>query len=116
MIWFGLVWFYGISTIEGYLMTNLFSYINILDLYGLVWFGLVLWHIYHCWLFNDKFSSYIYSDGDLSLLLSLLLLLLLLLLLGFWFKLVLRLLCWYYVGCVGISLVALVLHWLLSPR
>ena len=35
--------------------------------------------------------------------------LLLFLLLGFrlWFKLVLRWLCWYYVGCVGISLVAL---------
>ena len=45
--------------------------------------------------------------------------LLLLLLLGFWFKLVmlvLRWLCWYYVGCVGISLVVLVFRWLLSPR
>ena len=28
--------------------------------YGLVWFGLVLWHINHCWLFNAKSSLYIY--------------------------------------------------------
>ena len=32
--------------------------------------------------------------------------------LGFFrFKLVLRWLCWYFVGCVGISLVALVFRW-----
>ena len=30
----------------------------------------------------------------------------------FRFKLVLRWLCWYYVGCIGISLVALVFRWL----
>ena len=36
---------------------------------------------------------------------------LLLLLLGFWFKLVLRWLCWYYIGCVSITLVALVFRW-----
>ena len=36
--------------------------------------------------------------------------------LGFRFKLVLRCLCWYYVGCVGITLVILVLRWFLSPR
>ena len=42
----------------------------------------------------------------------------LLLLLGFWFKwfftlvmLVLHWLRWYYVGCIGISLVALVFRW-----
>ena len=56
-IWFGLVWFYGISTIVGYLMSNpLYIYkLNIQDL-----FGLVLWHINHCRLFNAKFSLYIY--------------------------------------------------------
>ena len=36
--------------------------------------------------------------------------------LGLRFKLVLRWLCWYYVGCVGISLVALVFRWYLSPH
>ena len=35
-IWFGLVGFYGISTIVGYLMPNpLYTYI--LDIYDLVW-------------------------------------------------------------------------------
>ena len=37
---------------------------------------------------------------------------LLLLLLGLRFKLVLCWLCWYYIGCVGITLVVLVLRWL----
>ena len=32
--------------------------------------------------------------------------------LGLRFKLVLRWLCWYYVGCIGISSVALVFRWL----
>ena len=55
----GLVGFYGISTIIGYLMPNpLYTYI--LDIYDLVWFGLVLWHINHCWLFNAKSSLYIH--------------------------------------------------------
>ena len=27
LVWFGLVWFYGISTIGGYLMSNPFLYI-----------------------------------------------------------------------------------------
>ena len=36
MIWFG--WFYGISTIVGYLMPNpLYAYI--LNIYDLVWLG-----------------------------------------------------------------------------
>ena len=26
----------------------------------MIWFGLVIWHINHCWLFNDKSSLYIY--------------------------------------------------------
>ena len=57
MIWFGLVWFYGISTIVGYLMPNhLYTYI--LDIYDLVWFGLR--HINNCRLFNTKSSLYIY--------------------------------------------------------
>ena len=57
-IWFGLVWFYGISTTVGYLMPNpLYTYI--LNIY-MIWFGLVLWHINYCRLFNAKSSLYIY--------------------------------------------------------
>ena len=26
----------------------------------MIWFGWVLWHINHCWLFNAKSSLYIY--------------------------------------------------------
>ena len=38
LVWFGLVWFYGISTILSYLMSNpLYTYI--LDIYDLVWLG-----------------------------------------------------------------------------
>ena len=59
MIWFDWVWFYSISTIVGYLMPiPLYTYI--LNVYDLVWFGLVLWHINHCRLFNAKSSLYIY--------------------------------------------------------
>ena len=37
-----LVWFYGISTIVGYLMPNsLYTYI--LDIYDLVWFGFMVY-------------------------------------------------------------------------
>ena len=55
----GLVGFYGLSTIVGYLMPNpLYTYIlNIYDLVGLGW---VLWHINYCGLFNAKSSLYIY--------------------------------------------------------
>ena len=56
-IWFGLVGFYGISIIVGYLMPNSL-YIYILKIYDLV--GWVLWHINHCRLFNAKSSLYIY--------------------------------------------------------
>ena len=56
-IWFGLIWFYGISTIIGYLMPNAF-YTYILNIYILVW--LVLWHFNHCRLFNTKSFLYIY--------------------------------------------------------
>ena len=36
MIWFGLVGFYGISTIVGHLMPNLYTYR--LNIYDLIWF------------------------------------------------------------------------------
>ena len=58
-IWFGLVGFYGISIIVSYLMPNpLYTYI--LNIYDLVSFGLILWHINYCRLFNAKSSLYIY--------------------------------------------------------
>ena len=58
-IGFGLVGFYSISTIVGYLMPNpLYTYA--LNVYDLVWFGLVLWHINHCRLFKAKLSLLIY--------------------------------------------------------
>ena len=90
LVWFGLVWFYGISTIVGHLMPNplhiymeyigfglvgvygistivghlmpnpLYTYI--LNIQDFVWFGLVLWHINHCRSFNAKSSSYIYIE------------------------------------------------------
>ena len=56
-----LVWFYGISTIVGYLMPEPL-YKHILNRYILVWFGLVLWHINHCILFNSKSSLYKYIE------------------------------------------------------
>ena len=56
-IGFGLVGFYGISTIVGYLILNpLYTYI--LNIYDLVWLGFM--HINHCRLFNTKSSLYIY--------------------------------------------------------
>ena len=56
IIWFGLVWFYSISTIVGYLIPNpLYTYI--LHIYE---FGWVLWHINHYRLFNAKSSLCIY--------------------------------------------------------
>ena len=38
MIWFGLVWLYGISNIEGYLLPNP-VFINISDIYDFVLLG-----------------------------------------------------------------------------
>ena len=61
-IWFGLVGFYGISNIVGYLMPNplyIYMSIHVYRIY-MIWFGLVLGHINHCRLFNAKFSIYIY--------------------------------------------------------
>ena len=53
---FGLVGFYGISTIVGYLMPNpLHTYIKYM-----IWFGWVLWHIKNFRLFNTESSLYIY--------------------------------------------------------
>ena len=52
-IGFGLVGFYGISTIVGYFIPNPL-YTLIYKIYR-IWFGLVLWHINHCRLFNAKF-------------------------------------------------------------
>ena len=41
-------------------------YTYILNIYDLVWFGWVLWHINHCRLFNAKsFSTYTLSIYDL---------------------------------------------------
>ena len=41
-VWHGLVWFYCISTIVGYLMPNPFyTNIFILNMYGMVWFGFI---------------------------------------------------------------------------
>ena len=55
---YDLVWFYGISTIVGYLMPNLF-YTYVLNIYDLVWLGF-LKHINPCRLFNAKSSLYMY--------------------------------------------------------
>ena len=57
-IWFGLVGYYGISTVGGYLMPNPF-YTSILNIY-MIWLGWVLWHINHCRLFHAKSFLYIY--------------------------------------------------------
>ena len=44
MIWFGLVWFYSISTIVGYLIPNpLYTYIYILNIYDLVGLGFMVY-------------------------------------------------------------------------
>ena len=56
---FGLIWFYGTSTIVGSLMTNPF-YTNTLNVYDLVLFGSR--HIDHCKLFNAKSFLYIYIN------------------------------------------------------
>ena len=85
-IWFGLVEFYGISTIVGYLMPNPFYtyilnilfgwdvfygisiivgylrpnplYTYILNIYDLVWLGFMVYQL--CSLFNAKSNLYIY--------------------------------------------------------
>ena len=57
MFWFGLVWFYGISTIVGYSMPNPVNK-YILNIYGLVWFGLMA--INRSRLYNARSSLYVY--------------------------------------------------------
>ena len=45
MVWFGLSWFYGLSTIVAHLMPNsVYTYIT--NTYEFVLFGLVSWHIH----------------------------------------------------------------------
>ena len=63
-IWFGLVGFYSISTIVGYLTPNhIYIYIyRHTHIKYIIWFGLILWHINHCRLFNAKFLLYIYIE------------------------------------------------------
>ena len=64
-----------------------------------------MFHCMYCWDIN-LFCLHRYSDGDNIIII-------IIMIIGvFRFKLVLRWLCWYYVGCVGISLVALVFRWL----
>ena len=55
---FSFVWFYGISNIVGYLMTNpLYTYAIYIYIYiYMIWFCLVIWHIKHCWLLNAESS------------------------------------------------------------
>ena len=50
-----------------------------------------------------------HSDGDIIIIIIIIIVV-------FGLRLVLRWLCWYYIGCVGITLVALVFRWLLSSR
>ena len=60
VVWSSFVWFYGILIIVGYLMPNpLYTYL--LYIY-MIWFGLFLWYINECRLFNAKFSLYIYIN------------------------------------------------------
>ena len=90
--WFGLIWFYGLSTILDHLMPNPF-YRYISNIYGLVWFGfmeyqplevisyqilfihmhkiykiwfrLVSCHLNNCRLFDAKSYLYILNEYDL---------------------------------------------------
>ena len=43
-LWFGLVGFYGISTLVGYLMPNPL-YTHVLNIYDLVWFGFMAYQL-----------------------------------------------------------------------
>ena len=62
-IGFRSVAFYGISTIVGYILPNLF--IHIYWIYT-TWFRLLLWHINDCWLFNAKSSLCIFIKYMIS--------------------------------------------------
>ena len=59
MIWFGLVWFYDLSTIVDYFMPNpLYTHTHkyIYIYIYMIWLGLA--YLSHCRLFNAKSSSY----------------------------------------------------------
>ena len=69
----GLVWFYGISTIVRYIIPNpIYTYIHYIHTYihtyiHKIGFGLILWHINHCRLFNAKsFYTYILNTWFLN--------------------------------------------------
>ena len=53
---------------------------------------------------NKNCRTFLNDDSGNSIAMGILFFLLLL---GFWFKLVLRWLCWYYIGCIGITLVVI---------
>ena len=63
---FGLVWFHfnGISTLVGNLIPKSSLYKNS-SIFGLVWFGLVLWYINHCRLYNAQ-SILIHINSSIS--------------------------------------------------
>ena len=48
------------------LIVVILSLNTFLEFQGLVWFGLVLWHIDHCRLFNAQFFLYIYIKNMIS--------------------------------------------------
>ena len=50
----------------------------------------------------NNYQRWIYSDGD-----NIIIIIIIIGFLGLRFKLVLRWLCWYFVGCIGISLVVI---------
>ena len=56
-IWFGLVVFYGISTIVGYLMPNPL-YIYILNIYDLVWLGFMVYQLFVSYLLTNPLYTY----------------------------------------------------------
>ena len=63
-IWFALVGFYGISTIVDYLIPNP---IYIYIYIYMIWFYLVLWHINQVKLFNDNLIFYTYISNMYNL-------------------------------------------------
>ena len=59
------------------------------------------------WMYHLNINKIFWENAQLKLIAMGILLLLVVVLLGFWFRLVLHWSCWYYVGCVGISLVVI---------
>ena len=58
LVWLGFIAYQPLEVIE--CQISLYIYIKYIG-FGLVWFGLVLWHINLCRLFNAKSSLYIYT-------------------------------------------------------